>query len=132
MPEYEELHLQNKAELTHVKVKLPERNITDNTNMYAATSIKKVTDLKAKWISLVVVLSLLAIAMLAAIALSVYALVSSNQGMDSLMLDFQELKMQLNKTKEASEMEIAQLRKDLNYTLTRIETDGSTCLMLRI
>ncbi len=128
VPEYEELHLQNKEELTHVKVKLPERSIADNTNMYAATSIKKVTNLKAKWIGLVVVLSLLAIAMVAAIALFVYAIVSSNQGMDSLMKEIQELKMQLNKTKEASETEIAQLRKDLNYTLTRIETDGFNLL----
>ncbi len=76
--------------------------------------------MKASRIALVVVLSLLAIAMVAAIALSVYALVSSNQDMDSLMLDFQELKMQLNKTKEASETEIAQLKNDI----TRIETSG--------
>ena len=62
---------------------------------------------------MVVVLSLLAIAMVAAIALSVYALVDSNQGMDNLMLDFQELRMQLNKTKEESEKEIAQLKRDL-------------------
>ncbi len=73
---------------------------------------------------MVVVLFLLAIAMVAAIALSVYALVSSNQGMDSLMKEIQELKMQLNKTKEASETEIAKLKRDL----TRIETDGLNTL----
>ena len=36
------------------------------------------------------------------------------------MLHFQELKMQLNETKEASEKEIAQLKRDL----TRIQTEG--------
>ncbi len=110
LPVYEELQLGDKVEQCDFRVELTERsasNIADNTN--AATSTKKETNLKAKCISLVVVLSLLAITMVAAIALSVYALVSSNQGMDSVMLEFQELKMQLNKTKEESETDGAQL-----------------------
>ncbi len=57
--------------------------------------------------------------MVAAIALSVYALVSSNQGMDNLMQEIQELKFQLNKTKEASEADIAQL---MNVTDNRFTT----------
>ncbi len=48
-----------------------------------------------------VVLFILAIAMVAAIALFAYALVSSNQGMDILMQEIQELKIKLNETKEA-------------------------------
>ncbi len=111
LPVYEELQLGDKVEQCDVRVELTERsasNIADNTNA-AATSIKKETNLKAKCISLVIVLSLLAITMVAAIALSVYVLVSSNQGMDSVMLEFQELKMQLNKTKEESKTDGAQL-----------------------
>ncbi len=102
-PECEGIRLQDKA------------SIADNTNMCAATSIKKE---KAKCISLFVVLSLLAISIVVAIELSACALVSSNQGMDSLMKEIQELKMQLKKTKET---DIADLKKDLNYTLTRIK-----------
>ncbi len=89
-------------------------NIADNTNMYAATSIKKETNLKAKWIGLVVILSLLAISIVAAIVLSVYALVSSNQGMDSLMKENEELKLQLNKTK----MDTAKLKEDFTLIAT--------------
>ena len=44
--------------------------------------------------SFVVVLFLSAITMVAAITLSTYALVSSNQGMDSVMLEIQQLQMQ--------------------------------------
>ena len=115
LPVYEEVQLPNRAELADARVKLTERsasNIADNTN--AEASIKKKTNWKAKCIGLVFSLSLLAFAMVIAIASSVY--VSSNQGMDSLMKENQELMMQLNKTK----MDIAKLKDDF----TRIETDS--------
>ncbi len=114
----EEIELQKKAEPTDVRLKPSKSGNTDTTNY---STSKNQANWKAKC-CLVIVLFLLAIAIIAAIALSVYALVSSNQGMDthSLMLHFQELKMQLNETKEASEKEIAQLKRDL----TRIQTEG--------
>ena len=124
-PVREEVQLQDKAKPTDVRFKMTDsisRSNADNTN--CSTFNKKEINLKAKCIGLVVVFSVLAIAMVAAIALSAYALVSSNQGMDSLMKENQELKMQLNKTKEASETKIANLNRDL----TRIETDGLNTL----
>ena len=117
-PVYEEIELQKKAEPTDVRLKPGKSGNTDTINY---STSKNQANWRAKC-CLVVVLFLLAIAIVAAIALSVYALVSSNQGMDthSLMLHFQELKMQLNETKEVSEKEIAQLKRDL----TRIQTEG--------
>ncbi|XP_064402165.1 uncharacterized protein LOC135347949 isoform X2 [Halichondria panicea] len=121
VPEYEEVpELKNKAaEPTDARVKMAERSIADNTNLHAAaTSIKKETNLKVKCIHVVFSLSILT-AIVAAMALSVYTLVSSNQGMNNLMQEIQELKLQLNKTKEASEANIAQL---MNVTDNRFMT----------
>ena len=118
-PIREEVQLQDKAKPTDVRFKLTDtisRSNDDKTN--CSTLNKKETNLNAKCIGLVV-LFLLAIA---AIALSVYARVDSNQGMNSLMQEIQELKMQLNKTNKASEKEITKLKRDL----TQIETDGLT------
>ncbi len=94
--EYEEVLLRD---IPYVRVKLSERNLSTNADeSNSLTSIGQ-TNLKAKYIALIVVLFLLAIAVVAAIALSAYALVSSNQGMEILMKENQELKLQLNKTK---------------------------------
>ncbi len=82
LPVYEDVQLQDKTE---IRLKPNEKISSSNVNHLTS---KKETNLKTKC-CLIVVLSLLAIAMVAAIALSAYALVSSNQGMDSLMLDFQ-------------------------------------------
>ncbi len=101
---YDEVQLQDKTE---IRLKPNEKMSSSNADKINRSTSKKETNLKC---CLIVVLSLLAIAMVAAMALSAYALVGSNQGMDSLMLDFQELKMQLNKTKEASETKIAKLK----------------------
>ncbi len=85
-----EVQLQDKAaERSDTRVKQNER-ISSSFAKKTKTNIS---------VPLVVVLSLLAIAMVAAIALSAYVLVSSNQGMDSLMEENKELMMQLNKTK---------------------------------
>ena len=90
LPVYEEVQLQDKAaERSDTRVKQNER-ISSSFAKKTKTNIS---------VPLVVVLSLLAIAMVAAIALSAYVLVSSNQGMDSLMEENKELMMQLNKTK---------------------------------
>ncbi len=55
---------------------------------------------------------------------------SSNQGIDSLQLlkEIQELKMQLNKTKEESETKIAKLKNDFENTLT-IEKNATMTLL---
>ena len=99
-PEYEEVLLRD---IPYIRVKLSERNLNTNADeSISSTSIRQ-PNLKAKYIALVVVLSLLAIAMVAAIALSAYALVSSNQGMEILMKENQKLMLQLNKTKTDSE-----------------------------
>ncbi len=111
MPVYEEVQLQN---IPNIRVKLSERNLSSNADASNSSTSINQTNLKSKCIALVVVLSLLAIAMVIAITLSAYALVSSNQGMDSLMRENQELKIQLNKTKE--------------HDFTRIETDGLNTL----
>ncbi len=106
--------------IPEITVKLSERDLSEPN---CSTSIKneKDTNIRAKCIGLVVVLSLLTIAMVAAIALSVYAIVGSNQGMDdSLMQEIQELTLQLNKTKKESETEIAKLKDNF----TRIKTGG--------
>ena len=101
LPVYEEVQLQNKAaELSDDRVKANER-ISINF---------------AKRVALVVVLFLSAIAMVVAITLSTYALVSSNQGMDSVIVEIQQLQMQLNKTREATAK--------LQRVLTRLKTDG--------
>ncbi len=109
LPVHEEVQLQDKApEPTDARVKQNER---------ISSSFANKTKTNLGFLHVVVVLFLLAIAIVAAITLSVYALVSYNQGMDSMMKEIQELKMQLNKTKEASEMKIAKLKRDL----TRID-----------
>ncbi len=120
-PVYEEIELQNKAKPTDVSLKPSKRISSGNIDKINGSTSTNRTNLRGKC-CLVVVLFPLAIAMVAALALSVYALMDSNQGMDSLMTDIQKLKMQLNETKEASETEIAKLKRDL----TRIETDGLT------
>ncbi len=95
LPVYEEIQLQNKAaEPTDVRVERISSSFAKKTK-------------KPKCIALV---SLLAIAMVAAIALSAYAVVDSNQDMENLMMDFQELQVELNETKEASKTEIAKLK----------------------
>ncbi len=107
LPVYEEVQLQDKAaERSDTRVKQNER---------ISSSFAKKTKTNVSVPLHVVVLSLLAIAMVAAIALSVYALVSSNQDMDNLMEENKELMLQLNKTK----MDITRLKEDF----TRIETD---------
>ena len=75
-PVYEEIELQKKAEPTDVRLKPSKSGNTDTTNY---STSKNQANWRAKC-CLVIVLSLLAIAIIAAIALSVYALVSSNQG----------------------------------------------------
>ncbi len=121
LPVYEGVQLQDKTE---IRLKPTEKVLSSKIN--CSTSINKTNLFKCNIV--VVALSLLAIAMVAALALSAYALVGSNQGMDSLMEEIQALKTQLNKTKQTSETDIADLKKDLNYTLTRIETDGLNSL----
>ncbi len=108
---YEDIELYNKVVPTG-GLKPSKKNSSGNTDKINRSISKNQTNVRAKC-CLVVVLSLLAVTMVAAIALSVYALVGSNQGMDSLMEEIQELKMQLNKTKEESETEIAKLNRDL-------------------
>ncbi len=115
---YEDIELYNKIVPTD-GLKPSKKNSSGNTDKINRSISKNQTNVRAKC-CLVVVLSLLAVTMVAAIALSVYALVGSNQGMGSLMEEIQELKMQLNKTKEESETEIAKLNRDL----TRLKTDG--------
>ncbi len=93
LPVYEELQLQDKApEPTDVRVK---------QNKRISSSFANKTETKC--IAVVVVLSLLTIAMVVAIALFASVRVDSNQDMDSLMEEIQELKMQLNETKESSD-----------------------------
>ncbi len=93
-PVYEEIQLQDKAaETTDVIVKPNERISSSFAN-------KTKTNLQFVYIAVVVVFSMVAIAMVAVIALSVRAGVDSNQDMDSLMKEIQELKMQLNETKK--------------------------------
>ncbi len=115
---YEDIELYNKVVPTD-GLKPSKKNSSGNTDKINRSISKNQTNVRAKC-CLVVVFSLLAVAMVAAIALSVYALVGSNQGMNSLMEEIQELKMQLNKTKEESETEIAKLNRDL----TRLKTNG--------
>ncbi len=124
LPVYEEIQLKDKAvEVTGVRVKPTEKILSSNEdNRYHSTSIKE-SNLKANC-CLSFVFFLLAIAVVAAIGLSAYTLVSSNQGMDNLMKENQKLKLQLNKTKEASETDNAKLIKYLNFTLSQIVTDG--------
>ncbi len=136
---YEEVQLQDKEvqlqdkevqlqDKTEMRLKPNEKISSSNADKINRLTSKKETNLKAKCCLIVV----LAIAMVAAIALSAYALVSSNQGMDSFMLDFQELKMQLNKTKEASETEIAKLKRALetNGVNTLTATNNATMALL--
>ncbi len=89
------IQLQDKApEPTDVKVKQNERISSSFAN-------KTKTNLR---VIVVVVLSLLAIVMVVTIALSVSAGVNLTKTcMDSLMEEIQELKMQLNETKESSD-----------------------------
>ncbi len=102
LPVYEEIQLQNKAaEPTDVRVERISSSFAKKTK-------------KPKCIALV---SLLAIAMVAAIALSAYAVVDSNQDMENLMMDFQELQVQLNETKEASKTEIVKLKMMLQNSI---------------
>ncbi len=108
-PVREVVQLQDKAKPTDVRFKLSEtisRSNDDKTN--TSTSNTNLRTNSAKCIGLVVVLFLLASAMITTIALSVYTRVDSNQSMDNLIEEIQELKMQLNKTKE----DLTRLRTD--------------------
>ncbi len=128
-PVHEEVQLQDKAKPTDVRFKLTNTISRSNDNKTNCSTLnKKETNLKPKCNALVAVISLLVIVMVATVALFAYALVSSNQGMDILMQEIQELKLQLNKTKEESEADFVKLKKEF----TQLETEGLNTLSTAI